>query len=368
MMAMPTLILIVLAAPAAEDAAELVRRLADPAFAVRERAAAGLLRLGRGAEPALRAGLRDADTEVRRRCRELLDEVLRADREARVQALIDGKDDPKKGSLPCWPRFARLVGSGRAARAAYAGLYRRDAEFLEAADAAPRDMAGRLATRASAVAGELLAADKDEAQLGEMTLLLFVALDERLVLQPAAVGGLANALDVLAHRDALRRSFLKDEASRTLLLAYLRQRMVGASLDRGLELAGELQLKEAADWAAAVALDKAASGRVRGRALLTLARVGSAQVVPRLSGLLEDETPVGDRKLGNVTLHAQVRDVALAVVLRLSGAAPADFGFPYLQAVPGVKYPPSAACLGFATAAERQAAFKRWKDRTGPAK
>jgi hypothetical protein len=87
-----------------------------------------------------------------------------------------------------------------------------------------------------------------------------------------------------------------------------------------------------------------------------------------LGPLLDDETPVGDRKLGNTTLHAQVRDVALAVVIRFTGAQIADFGFPYLQAVPGVKDPPSPACLGFATPAERQAAFKKWKDRSGAAK
>jgi hypothetical protein len=366
---MPTLLWIALAAAGAADtAADLVRRLADPAFAVRERAAAGLLRLGRDAEPALHAGLKDPDPEVRRRCRELLDGVLRADREARLKAFMDGKDDPKKPSLPGWPRFERLAGSGRAARAAYAALYRRDAASLEAADANPRETASRLAARANQVAGDLLAAGKDETDLGEVTLLLFMALDDRVVLEPAAVTGLATALEVLAHRESLRKALREDATARILLLACLRQRMAGASLERGLELAGGLGLKEAADWAEQVVLDKAASGGVRGRALLTVAQVGSRQAAARLAPLLEDETPVGDRKLGNATLHAQVRDVTLAVVIRLSGAQVADFGFPYLQAVPGVKDPPSPACLGFATPAERQAAFKKWKDRSGAAK
>jgi hypothetical protein len=366
---MPIVILIVLAAAAAADTpAELVQRLADPSFAVRERAATALLRMGRTAEPALRAGLSDADAEVRRRCRELLDEVLRADRAERIKAFLDGKDDPKSPFLPGWPRFARLAGSGRGARAAYVALYRHDAEFLEAAEGASRDAAGRLATRAAAVGSALLAAGKDDAPLAEVTLLLFVALDDRMKPEPAAIGGLATALDVLSHRPELRKAFLEDEPSRTLLMTFLRRRVSGTSPERGLELAGALGLKDAVEWAVGVALDKAASGAVRGRALLTLGQVGSRAVVPRLGPLLEDETPVGDRKLGNTMLHAQVRDVALAVVSRLSGAEVADFGFPYLQAVPGIKDPPAPACLGFATPAERQTAFGKWKDRAGAAK
>jgi hypothetical protein len=59
------------------QAATLVRQLGDPSFAVRERAGKELVRMGRAAEAALRAGLTDPDPEVRRRCAWLLPLALR---------------------------------------------------------------------------------------------------------------------------------------------------------------------------------------------------------------------------------------------------------------------------------------------------
>jgi hypothetical protein len=356
-------LLMCLAVGFADDpAAELVRRLGSSTFAVRENAARELACLGRSAETALRAGLDNADPEVRQRCRSLLDNALHKDRTAKLQAFLDGKDDPKN-PLSGWPRFARLAGSAAAARASFAALYRADAEVLETADRSAREAAALFAARAAQLGPDLLTPDRDEAAIRDAALLLLLALDDRLVLDATAVTALGNSLEILSHREALRKAFLKDPAWRGLLLGFLRQRLVGASQERGLELAGAFGLTEAVDWALEVAVDKTAPGSRRGRALWTLAQVGSRQQVPRLEPLLSDDQAVGDRPLGNSTLHAQVRDVALGSIIRLSGAELGDFGFPYLQAVPGFKMLPSPACLGFATDAERQKVFQAWKDR-----
>jgi hypothetical protein len=366
---MPTLLLWCATLAGAADApAGLVRRLGAPAFAAREEAARELRQLGRAAEGALRAGLSDADPEVRQRCRALLDEILKADRELRLKAFLSGKDDPKNPPLPGWERFARLAGSGPAARASFAVLYRAGPDLLEAAEQRPREAAALFTARAPHLAADLVTPGKDEAAPAEVALLLLVALDDRITLDAAALGGLGDGLEILSQRPALRKAFLQEASSRALLAACLRQRMSGTALERGLELAGAFELKESADWAMAAALDRTRSGPLRGRALLTVAQVGGREHAARLEPLLADETAIGDRKLGSGTLHAQVRDVALAVVIRLEGGQAVDFGFPYLQAVPGLKALPSPTCLGFSNAAERQAAFQKWKTRPGPPK
>jgi hypothetical protein len=347
---------------AADPPSEQVRRLGSPVFGVREKAAGELAKLGRSAEAALRSGLNDPDPEVRERCRALLDEALRMDREARLRAFTSGKND-STNSLPGWTRFAAVAGSNSAARTSFAGLYRTDAGFLEAVERSPREAAALFAARAPNLGAEAITPGRDEATLVETSLLLLVALDDRVVLDSAAIQGLANGLEILSHREELRRALLKDPTARALLIACLRQRFAGASLDRGLEVAGAIGLKEAAEWASEVARDTKSTGAVRGRALLTLALLGSRDYLARLEPFLTDETPVGDRKLGNGKLHAQVRDVALAVTVRLNGGDISDFGFPYMDAIPGYKLPPSPTCLGFATDAQRQNAFKRWKDR-----
>jgi hypothetical protein len=123
--------------PSAEAAA-LVRQLGAAAFADREEAARGLLRLGRRAAGALHAGLRSPDLEVRRRCAALLPAVLRTDEDRRLDAFL--RDGPGKGGPP-WPGWASLkqvAGDGVTARLLYADLYRHDRPLLDALEKGAR--------------------------------------------------------------------------------------------------------------------------------------------------------------------------------------------------------------------------------------
>jgi hypothetical protein len=233
---------------------------------------------------------------------------------------------------------------------------------------ASREAATLLSARGAQLAADVIAPGKEEEGPIEVARCLLVALDKRVTLDAAAVAVLANGLQIMAQRPALRTTSLQAPSSRALLIGFLRQRMSGASLDRGLELAAAFELKEAAEWPLVVAQDRARPGPLRGRALLTLAQVGAPEHATRLHALLSDEAVAGDRKLGHHTLHAQVRDVTLAVLIRLAGRQAADFGFLYLQAVPGLKALPSPSCLGFSSASERHAAFKKWADRAGSPK
>ena len=101
---------------------------------------------------------------------------------------------------------------------------------------------------------------------------------------------------------------------------------------------------------------------MRGWAVILTGKVGGKERVAKLQPLLQDHTSVGSSKLGPTTLNAELADVTLAVLIRASGQKVADYGFPYLQAIPGLKTLPAPERLGFADAPSRQAAFKKWRD------
>src|SRR5215470_11440272 len=99
--------------PTAEEqkkAEVLVKQLGARAFKVREKAARELRQMGLAARLALEAGTRDKDPEVRRRCAELLPEVLGAQLRARVKALLDDKDGKPDHPLPGWKLFRDIAG------------------------------------------------------------------------------------------------------------------------------------------------------------------------------------------------------------------------------------------------------------------
>jgi hypothetical protein len=141
------LILPLAAAAGAEGppAAELVRRLGDPSFAVREEAAASLGRLGRGAVAALEQGLKASDPEVRRRCNELLPLARRSDLDIQLDGFVAGA--LPKTPWPGWKRFSELAGSDVSARRFFAELYRADRPLLELLEKEPKQVAAQAAAR-----------------------------------------------------------------------------------------------------------------------------------------------------------------------------------------------------------------------------
>ncbi len=348
------------AADETPDPGALVRRLAAEDFATREKAAEQLRKLGKRAVAALQMGVKHVDPNIRERCRDLLDEIQGDDREERVKAFLADTQDRRP--LPGWQRFARVVGATEAARRSFVAVYRTGGDLLEAAEKDPAEVRERFTARATALATAVITPGPEEPVLAEAGVLLLLALDDRVNIGPPAFNALCSSLEVLANRPAYKNKLLADEPCRKLLLAFLQRRREAAQLERALALALLYEVKETADWAASLALSRDTPGPARGWALLVVANLGGKGHAAQLEPLLADTTAVGQRTLGSATLRAEVRDVALAAVIRLDGKQPVDYGFPYLQALPGLKTLPTPACLGFADVASREAAFKKWKE------
>jgi hypothetical protein len=139
------------------EATVLVRRLGAPSFAAREEASRQLLRLGRPALLAVRAGLTDPDLEIRRRCAELLARIDRPELPPRLAAFLAGTDRGLP-PLPGWELFRTLAGTDPAARMLYLEIYQQDRAWLDQLQAGPAQAAGLLSSRVAKLQPRLFGA------------------------------------------------------------------------------------------------------------------------------------------------------------------------------------------------------------------
>jgi hypothetical protein len=106
-----------------------------------------------------------------------------------------------------------------------------------------------------------------------------------------------------------------------------------------------------------------ASPARRVTAVLAVGRFGSAADVPTLEPLLEDNTDYLPTRVANLPqgpiYPVQVRDVALAVLLHLTGQEPFDYGLVHARPHPLTVY--DATSLGMENDARRTAAIAQWR-------
>jgi hypothetical protein len=162
---------------------------------------------------------------------------------------------------------------------------------------------------------------------------------------------------------------MKDVIDDSVKPAFLR--LCEASRDRKPEpgtftaminLAKVLKAKEAVPMALQGANAKEIQAWERASALFFIGEVGSKEDIARLEPLLKDTAACGDCGVNSTTLHAEIRDVVLGVMVHKSGQSLAEYGFPYFQIVALADPFQSAPCfMGFPGATERDAAMKKWQ-------
>jgi len=101
-----------------------------------------------------------------------------------------------------------------------------------------------------------------------------------------------------------------------------------------------------------------------------IGQMGGKEHIKDIEKLLEDTTNLQTVRFGTTTINAQMRDVALASLILLSGQNAQEYNFPYLQQFHGIRadfnLPPYY--YGFSDDAGRQTALKKWKDSQAPKK
>jgi hypothetical protein len=150
--------------------------------------------------------------------------------------------------------------------------------------------------------------------------------------------------------------------ARRMVSAAVRQPPARPQLIACLRLGEALQLKEGLELA--LALARGGDPGLRAQSAFLVGQLGTARQVLDLEPLLADASSVGAGTVAKKTVVAtQVRDVALAAAVRLSGENLADYGFPVAQGPPGPQlWEQEYYLFGFADDASRDAALRKWKD------
>jgi len=92
-----------------------------------------------------------------------------------------------------------------------------------------------------------------------------------------------------------------------------------------------------------------------------LAKVGTKEHLKHIEPLLEDKTVVGHFGINNVQGKVQMRDIALAVSIKLSGQKMTEYDFDVMKGNEELIHMSYIYCA-FSSDAKRDAAHKKYKD------
>jgi HEAT repeat protein len=353
--------------PEYRAAADLVRQLGDARFAAREAAGKKLVEMGAAAVPALRAGTKSDDEEVRSRSAALLPKAEAVGWHRRADAFL--ADPAAHRDVPLLAEWEKLTGKPDAGnRKLFGDMLASAGSLLESAAADRKAAGGVLSAKAKALLGAARGGGKQvEGSAGEVAAVLFVqaVLKDRrnpdgadegrteplyLLANPAV----ATALDDKQSGPAYRRLVVSwldsrpaDEHMSALYFALLAIRHTFPEADPSLvRLATKHQ-----------------STQVRWVALEALGRSRTVVATEKLTELLADKSTMYDN-LGNKDTGQQVRDCALAALVAGKGKDPKTYGLTsYMSAsfwFGGTADTVTVQLCGFETAAARERGIKKW--------
>lgn len=372
-------------------ARRLVAQLGSPDFAERDAASDQLAGLGRLARPALLAGALGPDPEVRARCEKLLPRATTLDVRAKLLTFLADTDGRYEHDLPGWKAFRAAVcdrwtfcgyplWSNRSleapARRTFADLFAVPAhrKMLSVVDASPGELAVAAAERRVELYPPRSPRDRwaeyRVPTVAEVAVLLFA--ESRVPRRvPPLRTSMSNMIRSSGFADAARGDDDTGRVYRALAAAWLDSVCDPREMYSSLSTAWTLNLPETACRLSARLLGApGVSAMYRGRAASTLIESGGKEHVPLLARAATDESVFytlqvtgadGDSLAG---FDVQVRDVALAVGVLLTGQRLTDYGFTdrYGENLVNEAASYSYTRYYFADDAARKRAFAKWAE------
>jgi HEAT repeat protein len=356
--------------PEHEKATALVKQLGDKRFAAREAAAKKLVEMGPAAVPALTAGTRSDDEEIRNRSIALLPQAKAAEWKRRAEAYLNDKDGKQKHDLPLLTEYEKLVGKPDAgSRKLFAEMIRTNGELLEQADADSKAAGDAVKARCRTIASQVGAAAKQvPAETGDLAAMFFVharvskdRADWRATDHPALLLSNPSLTDAISLKDV-------GPALRRILVHWAETRPADdVSSQQYFALAArKASFPEAVPVLVRFAKNKNASGlNVRAVSIEALGKIGDKEAKAELEKLVSDSTSLFQGVVGR---DFTVGDCAFAALVTAHGKKPADYG------VTGGISIGFRAGLGneviqlhlesFPNAEAREKGQKKWKDET----
>ncbi len=357
--------------PAAAQIDRWINELGDDNYTVRKAAADRLAAGGFAAREALAKLVDGPDPETRWAARRLVTLIDDTEFNRRLAEFADDVDGSRGVTLPGWREFGELVGRDTAARTLFVDMQREEAPLLERKFDAPagendvawEDQVARLIrARMFSRPGEFTA------PLGSCATMLFLGALPDAELTDSGASTLVQLTQLPPIVEALAAN-RPENAVRRLVSAWVvrcpnRSEQV---LEQRLAMMFQYQLADALP----LALEMVERGPrfltlrppLQVNAILAIGKFGSAADVVTLEPLLDDHTQVVPQPSANGlqgnTYVVQVRDVALATMLHLTGQEPLTYGF--LQVRPHPQTTFELTSLGMENDERRAAAAEQWR-------
>ena len=337
--------------------ADLIDQLGSRSFQRREQAESELRELGVDVLPTLQDAANNGNLEVRYRVRRLMQSIEHQHQLRLLKQFLTKYDPELAQQLAGWTQFSEWVGDDLPARRLFVEMYEAEPELMSLVGRSSPELPFVLESRTAELNPSHSGRPTNTVVPAAATaVLLFVSLDPTARAGSATKTAVHSLVNKTAFRQAADRS--TDPPVLRLLGAWVsRARDVHASIR--MKIGNDFTLDEAVEPALELIRARVGSNQLQ-EALFTVARLGTAEQVPELERLFEDESVLAElQRREQKTFTSQVRDVALVAAIHVIGKHPRAFGFRDLRPNPRSLYALNTA--GFHSDESRTAAFRLWK-------
>jgi hypothetical protein len=352
--------------PEFQKAAALVKQLGDKRYAVRESAAKQLVEMGPAAVPALTAGTKSEDEEVRNRSVALLPQAKAAAWKRLAAAYLADTEAKQKHELPLLEEWEKLTGKPDAgSRKLFAEMVKANGEMLDKA-ADRRVAASACMARCKVVLAQAKGPKGQiKAEIGDVASILFV---DTLIPTRSDWSTRAFPAQLLSNPTAAETVGDADmgPAFRRLVVKWMQARDKNDPTpgQQFALFARKKPFAEAAPILIKLAKEKTADVfTVRVLAIEALGKIGGKDAAAALADLVPETTNLFG---GGGQDQNRVGDVALAASLAMHGKKLSDFGmnnnFGIGFSSGDGEEPISITLHGFQNQAARDKAVKKWKE------
>ncbi|MEX2310090.1 MAG: hypothetical protein WD738_21135 [Pirellulales bacterium] len=355
--------------PTTEQLDRWIAELSHDAFTIRQAAASRLLAAGMSARAPLVAVAEGPDPETRAAARRLVSLIDQSEFHRRLEAFAADTDGRRGLTLPGWEKYRASVGGDSAARALFVEMQRHEGPLLstvfgvstQSPEQIWEDRLMRL------VQWPTTAAERSAPPLGSCAAMLFLGTAADMNVSDRGAMLVENLIQRPPIRETLAgggtQNTVRRLVSNWILHCPNKSELI---LARRLNLASMIDLKEALPLALAVASDDPKYVSVppptRAFAVLFVGQFGQREHVQRLEPLLEDTAvclPIQGQVPGQPAASVQLRDVALVVMLHLTGQRPADYGYVHARLQPQRTF--QLQTLHRESDEQRAAAVAKWR-------
>lgn len=356
-----------LAPPGAAKARELIRRLGAQKFPIRDAAEKELVRLGVACLDALKEGEKNPDLHIQERCRQLQPVIRALTLQKRIDAFLTNRDGPLPDNLPFVRNFIKLTGDSKEARALFAEMLQSNAQLLDEAERDKKKGADLFAAfcqdamiRTQYIPGVDFRARQNSITRADLALFFLLTTE----LKNDTTGRISNFGYTFMNAPVLVASLSKETTAiapfKKLFFAWLDKEPQPYLVQRGIQIAADAKLKEALPLVLKQVRDKNAPAYTKAQTALLLVKVGAKEHLKEIEPMLEDKTVVGNFGINNIQGQVQMRDVALAVSIKLSGQKMSDYDFDVMKGSDDLILTSYIYCA-FSSEEKREDAHKKYK-------